>query len=83
MLIKRIKSLIWRAGGMAFITAVAYITQVGDIFSLDYKMLINLSVLAFLGLVTGEITKYLNTEKTTIGGGNILPREQGGGVKIK
>jgi len=56
----RIKSLLWRAGGMSFIAIVAYILQVGDIFTLDFKMLANLGVLTFLGLVAGEITKALN-----------------------
>ncbi len=56
----RIKSLLWRAGGMSFIAIVAYILQVGDIFTLDFKVLANLGVLAFLGLVAGEITKALN-----------------------
>jgi hypothetical protein len=56
----RIKSLLWRAGGMSFIAIVAYILQVGDIFTLDFKVLANLGVLTFLGLVAGEITKALN-----------------------
>jgi hypothetical protein len=59
-IIKRIKSLLWRAGGMSFVAIVAYIAQVGDIFALDYRVLINTGVLVFLGLVAGEITKYYN-----------------------
>lgn len=58
----RIKSLMWRAGGMAFIASVAYILNVGDIFLLDVKTLLNIGVLAFLGLVLSEVTKYMNSE---------------------
>lgn len=56
----RIKSLLWRAGGVAFIAMGAYVTGLGDIFLIDPKILINLGVIAFLGLVMGEVTKYLN-----------------------
>lgn len=52
----------WRAGGMAFIASVAYILNVGDIFLLDVKTLLNIGVLAFLGLVLSEVTKYMNSE---------------------
>lgn len=58
----RLKSLLWRAGGMSFVAVSAYILQVGDIFQLDVKMLINIATLAFMGLVVGEITKILNTK---------------------
>lgn len=57
---KRIKSLLWRAGGMSFVAVVAYISQVGDIFALDYKVLVNTGVIVFIGLIAGEITKVLN-----------------------
>lgn len=59
---KRIKSLLWRAGGMSFVAVCVYIAQIGDVFTLDYKNLTNIAVLAFLGLVVGEITKLLNNE---------------------
>jgi len=60
---KRLKSLLWRAGGMAFIASSAYILQVGDIFALDAKVLLNVAILAFMGLVVGEITKILNNQR--------------------
>jgi len=56
----RLKSLIWRSGGMALVACLAYILQVGDIFSLDYKTLANITALTFIGLVVGEISKILN-----------------------
>lgn len=59
-LVKRLKSLAWRAGGMAFVAAAAYITNLGDVFAIDPHQLVNVAILAFLGLVTGEITKLLN-----------------------
>ena len=57
---KRIKSLLWRAGGMAFVAGGAYILNVGDVFAIDPKALLNVAILAFMGLVVGEITKILN-----------------------
>jgi len=56
----RLKSLLWRAGGMTVVALGAYVMQVGDIFTLDGKILINLAVMTFIGLVVSEITKYLN-----------------------
>jgi len=56
----RLKSLLWRAGGMAFIASSAYIFNVGDVFAIDPKALLNVAILAFMGLVVGEITKILN-----------------------
>lgn len=61
-LIKRLKSFAWRAGSLALVTAGAYILQVGDIFSLDTKTLINIIVLAVIGLVVGEVTKFVNSK---------------------
>lgn len=54
-LIKRLKSLAWRAGMMGLATVVA--------FFLDNINLLELSPLAttLLGLVLGEISKALNT----------------------
>ena len=59
----RIKSFLWRASGMTVVAVLALVVQSGDIFTLDYKMLTNFVVITFLGLVVGEITKFLNTEK--------------------
>ncbi len=58
----RLKSLLWRAGGMAVVAMSAYLFQVGDIFSLEAKTLVNIGVLTFMGLVVNEITKILNTK---------------------
>ena len=57
----RIKSLLWRAAGMAVIAVGAYVLQVGDVFSLDARMLVNLAVMAIAGLIVGEVTKYFNS----------------------
>jgi len=56
----RLKSLLWRAGGMSFVAVAAYILQLGDVFAIDPKALLNIAILAFVGLVLGEITKLLN-----------------------
>jgi uncharacterized membrane protein len=60
-LIKRLKSLAWRSFAMAIVAVGAYILQVGSVFDLDAKILINTASMAFLGLVVGEITKFLNS----------------------
>ncbi len=56
----RLKSLLWRSLGMAVVASVAYILQVGDIYKLDIHILINTAAIAFLGLILGEVTKFLN-----------------------
>lgn len=57
---KRIKSLLWRAGGFSAVAIGAYFLQVGDLWALDVKTLINIGAVAFVGLVVNEVTKYLN-----------------------
>ncbi len=57
----RIKSLIWRAGGFTAVAMGAYFLQVGDIWALDIKTLVNVGAIAFVGLVVNEVTKYLNS----------------------
>lgn len=57
---KRLKSLLWRAGAMVVVAVGAYILQVGDIWMLDTKTLVNLAVMAGIGLIISEITKQLN-----------------------
>lgn len=59
---KRIKSFLWRAGGLATVVASAYVLNLGDLWKIDAKTLVNLTVMAVLGLIVGEITKYLNSE---------------------
>lgn len=56
----RIKSFLWRAGGLTAVAVGAYILQVGDLYMLDIKTLVNLSGLTIIGLVVGEVTKWLN-----------------------
>jgi len=58
----RIKSFLWRAGGMAFVAIVAYVTSTGDIFELDWNIVVNTGTLVFLGLIASEITKFLNNK---------------------
>lgn len=62
IIIKRIKSLIWRAAGFAIIGGGAYVLQLGDIYKVDPKVLINIVVIAAIGLIVNEVTKFLNTE---------------------
>ena len=59
-LINRTKSFAWRAGGMAVVAVGAYVLQVGDIFILDYKVIANTAVIVVVGLLVGEVTKFLN-----------------------
>lgn len=47
---------------MAVVAMSAYLFQVGDIFSLEAKTLVNIGVLTFMGLVAGETTKLLNSK---------------------
>lgn len=62
ILTNRIKSLLWRALGMTIVAGGAYILGVGDIWQLDFKLLANTAALAFLGLIVGEITKFINID---------------------
>jgi hypothetical protein len=55
-LVKRIKSFLWRAGAVGVAATFAYATQ--DIQSLQ----LNEWQTVVLGLVLGEISKYLNTK---------------------
>lgn len=57
----RIKSFLWRAAGTAVIAGGAYILKIGDLWKLDYHVLVNLTVLAVIVLVVGEVTKYMNS----------------------
>ena len=59
-LISRSKSFVWRAGGMAVVAVGAYVLQVGDIFILDWKVIANTAVIVVVGLLVGEVTKFLN-----------------------
>ena len=59
-LINRTKSFVWRAGGMAVVAVGAYVLQVGDIFILDWKIIANTAVIVVVGLLVGEVTKFLN-----------------------
>jgi hypothetical protein len=57
----RIKSFIWRAGGFTLVAMLAYFLQIGDLWAIDVKTLVNIGAVAFSGLVVNEITKYLNS----------------------
>jgi|GEM_PF-1923870 len=59
----RIKSFAWRFGGMTFITLSSFIIKSGDIFTIDWKTFANFTVITTLGLLVGEITKLLNSDK--------------------
>ena len=53
-LIKRIKSLVWRAGAMALAVFVAALSE--NIGMLELSP----TATMFLGLILGELSKYLN-----------------------
>lgn len=55
-LVNRIKSFFWRAGMMALAAGVAY--MVTTISTLELSP----SLTAVLGLILGEVSKYLNTQ---------------------
>lgn len=56
-LVKRLKSLLWRAGMMGVAIALTFI--IDNLAELQ----LNPGITVFLGLVLGEISKYLNTAK--------------------
>ena len=56
----RLKSFVWRTGGMAFVAIASYVLSIGDIWQVDVKVLTNFAVITILGLVAGEVTKFLN-----------------------
>jgi len=58
----RIKSFIWRTGAMTFVAVAAYVTGLGDIYLIDWKLLTNIAVITIIGLIVAEITKYFNTK---------------------
>jgi len=54
---KRIKSFLWRGGAVATVAFLAFITKnIGEFDLPDYAVVV-------VGLVIGEITKYLNSNK--------------------
>jgi len=59
-LINRVKSFAWRASGMAVVAVGAYVLEVGDIYTLDWKIMSSMAVIVVVGLLVGEATKFLN-----------------------
>lgn len=59
-LIKRAKSLGWRVGIFAVVSALAFVSD--NIGLLD----LNPTVVTLVSLTIGEVTKYLNSQSTTI-----------------
>lgn len=55
-LISRLKSLAWRVGGMVFVAASAWILEAGTIEALNIPP----QLVVLLGLIFGEVTKFLN-----------------------
>jgi hypothetical protein len=54
---KRFESLVWRMGTMVAALVVSFLTENIGLFGLP------MGVTIILGLVLGEVTKYLNTQK--------------------
>lgn len=59
----RLKSFAWRTGGMAFVAIASYVLSIGDIWQVDLKVLTNFAVITILGLIVGEVTKFLNSKE--------------------
>lgn len=57
-LVKRLKSFLWRASGMAVVAFFSFVT--GNLTELG----LSTAVTATLGLVLGEFTKWLNSYLT-------------------
>jgi len=57
ILIKRLKSLAWRVGALVGTVVIAFISANLELLNLP------LWAVGFIGLVMGEVTKYLNTKK--------------------
>ena len=55
--VKRLKSLLWRAGMMTSALAVDFVLENLGLFALPQ------SAIVILGLVLGEVSKHLNTKK--------------------
>jgi hypothetical protein len=56
-LIKRAKSFAWRLGGMVAIAILAFLADNIGLFGLSPQ------VQVVLGLILGEVTKHLNSQK--------------------
>lgn len=54
IIIKRFKSLLWRIGGYALAGLLAFILEAFKVLELSPQLI------AIVGLIFGEITKYLN-----------------------
>jgi len=57
ILIKRFKSLLWRAGSFAAIAGLSFIASNAQLFELPPLAIV------IIALVTGELTKQLNSSK--------------------
>ena len=59
-LINRSKSFAWRAGSMVVVSVGTYILKIGDIYLLDWRLIVNLSIMTTVALLLAEGTKFLN-----------------------
>jgi len=57
-LIKGLKSFLWRSGSYVVVGALAFLGENIELFELGVLEVI---VVGFLTLISGEVTKYLNT----------------------
>lgn len=57
LLTARFKSFVWRLGGMAAVALLAFLADNLGLFGLGTETQV------VLGLVLGEVTKYLNTRQ--------------------
>ena len=57
VLVKRLKSLLWRAGALVAVFLLSEVTELLDLLIIPDWLKV------FLGLAVGEVTKMLNTKK--------------------
>lgn len=59
--INRLKSFAWRTVGLDITIVGGFILQAGSIYSVDWRVLSDVLILATVGAIVNEVTKYLNT----------------------
>lgn len=68
VLVARIKSFLWRAGSVALIGFLAWLTD--DVVNWGLSPEIKAVIVMVIGLISGEVTKYFNTNREWVLKGN-------------
>lgn len=61
VLVDRIKSFLWRAGSFLAIGFLTWLTN--DVANWGLSLEVQAVIIGFLGLVSGEVTKYFNVNR--------------------